>query len=87
MKCLHNIQAASSPRGLVDEGKRGEFFEGDIGESKRQRHEQITWQKDTPGSGKSDAKITDKGINLGPPRPLTDILAFALSKMHKHWRI
>lgn len=59
----------------------------EILEKARERHEQITWQKDTPGSGKSNAKITDKGINLGPPRPLTDILAFALSKMHKHWRI
>ena len=49
--------------------------------------EQITWLKDTPGSGKSNAKITEKGVNRGPPRPLTDILPFALSKMNNHWRI
>ena len=49
--------------------------------------EQITWQKHDPGSGKSNAKIMERGVNLGPFRPLTDILAFSLSKKHNHWRI
>lgn len=68
-------------------GREGNSLREILEKARDRGTEQITWQKDTPCSGKSNAKITDKGINLGPPRPLTDLLAFALSKMHNHWRI